>query len=85
MATLTQISTEKDVYEFALSDDEAAELNGEGHYEVVFQNEDDVSARGMFAKQASCTVTVAKGSAFTDAYTVTDSDGASVSGEVTFG
>lgn len=91
MATVTQISSDKDVYDFELSDEEKAELNGDGHYEVVFARAgltttgEDVSSRGMFASQGSCTVTVEKGSTFTDEYTVTDSDGHEVTGKVTFG
>lgn len=82
-----KISDDRDVYDLDVTEHEGVDdLVGEV-WHVVFSNPEtgDKSAREMIASQRTCTVTVASGYTGSDEVTVTDEDGASVKGSVTFG
>lgn len=73
MAELTKLSTNKDVWEFSVEDEDTSALKPHV-WDVVFENPEngDKSSRHMFADQATCTVTVDRGYTGTDIVTVTD-------------
>jgi hypothetical protein len=77
--------TGKDVYVVDFTHlDGIGDLEGDV-FQVKFANADDESDRLMFADQKTCTVVVGEGADLEDEATVTDENGASVSGSVTFG
>jgi hypothetical protein len=85
---LTKISAEKDVWEYNASEAEGIEdLNVDDLvWQVEFSNPDtgEVSSRGMFSDQLTCTVTVVKGYVGEDDVTIMDNSGNEATDHIAF-